>query len=323
MPHWFEQWHGVKLPSSAVANLPTGTGGSTAMSTGVTNALSTKAGVGHTHGAADISSLASTLSGLAAAISTKAAGSHTHPQSDVTNLESTITALEAKISTKAAGSHTHAQADVTDLESTLAAIASSLTGLAAQISTKAAGSHVHANADAAAAGFAPQLPANSTTFLRSDLTWASPPGGVGSGPSMVKNANAVTTASSFADVTGLSFAVSSASAYYFEFFLSWNVTVSTNGAKFAVNGPASPTRINYQIDISTGGSGSLVRSAQAYDTCVAITAAASTGTWPAWVGGVLITGANAGTLIARAAPRVTTTNVTVSSGCVGVLYGPF
>lgn len=372
MAHWFEEWHGAKLPSTVVSGLsggstamstgvanalstkaslghthpvatasttgfvpvlsglateflngsgafsvPTGLGGSTLLAdlTGVQNALSTKASLGHTHPQADVTDLTSTLAALSAQISTKAAGSHTHAQADVTDLTSTLAALSAQISTKAAGTHTHAQADVTDLTSTLAA-------LSAQISTKAAGAHVHAVVSSVADGFAPQRPANSTTFLRSDGAWASPPSGVGGGPSMVKTTAPTVTASSFADITGLSFSVSSASAYYFEFFLNWNVAVTTNGAKFSISGPSAPTRVNYQIDISTGLSGSLVRSAQAYDTCVAITAAASTGTWPAWIGGVLITGGNAGTLIARAAPRVTTTNVTVSSGSIGLLYGP-
>jgi hypothetical protein len=207
--------------------------------------------------------------------------------------------------------------------------------LSAQISTKAAGTHTHdyepANANIQthiASAHAPSNAQKNSDILKAEIEAVltgqidshSHAGGPGGGPATVKSTGGTTINSSFSDVTGLSFNVSSRSAYYFEFFLTWNVAVSTNGVKFAINGPAAPTLVNYQIDISTGASGSLVRSAQAYDTCVAITAAASTGKWPAWVGGVLITGANAGTLIARAAPRVTTTNVIISSGSVGVLY---
>jgi len=296
MPNWMVNWHGANLPSTMVA----GGSGSTAMSTGVTNALSTKASVGHTH-----------------------------PQSAITNLESTLTAiasslagLAAQVSTKAAGSHTHTQADVTDLISTLAALSVSIAGREssnANIQAHIASAHAPSNAQANADITKAEIEAK----LTGELTSHSHAGGPGGGPTLVKTAAGVTIASTFSDITGLSFAVSSASVYYFEFFVTWNVTVSTNGVKFAVTGPASPTRVNYQIDISTGVAGSLVRSARVYDTCVAIAAAGSSLSMPAWIGGTLITGGNGGTLMARAAPRVTTTNVMVSSGCVGVLYGPF
>lgn len=69
----------------------------------------------HTHAQADITGLASALSG-------KAASYHTHAQSDVSGLASALAG-------KAASSHTHAQSDVTGLESALAG--------------KAAASHIH------------------------------------------------------------------------------------------------------------------------------------------------------------------------------------
>jgi len=192
---------------------------------------------------------------------------------------------------------------------------SSNANIQAHIASAHAPSNAQANADI--------TKAEIEAKLTGELTSHSHAGGPGGGPTLVKTAAGVTIASTFSDITGLSFAVSSASVYYFEFFVTWNVTVSTNGVKFAVTGPASPTRVNYQIDISTGVAGSLVRSARVYDTCVAIAAAGSSLSMPAWIGGTLITGGNGGTLMARAAPRVTTTNVMVSSGCVGVLYGPF
>ena len=335
MGSWFQEWHGTKI-STADCSFNPGSGGSTTASTGVTLALSSKASVGHSHPTSDVTGLDSSLAGLAAQVSTKASGSHAHALSDVTGLESSLAGLAAQLSTKAAGTHTHALADVTGLESSLA-------GLAAQMSTKAAGSHAHAIGDitglqstldlkaasththavvtASTTGFCPTLPANSTTFLRSDGNWGSPPSG-GGGPVAVKTSAGSTISSTFGDVVGLAFAVSSASAYYFEFFLNWNVRASTNGAKFGITGPASPTLVNLQMSISTGPGNALVRSARSYDTCVAITAAGSTLPMATWMGGMLVTGANAGTLQARAAPRVTSTSVVVSSASAGFLFGP-
>lgn len=126
---WWEDWHGAtKIPAGYVSGA-VGGGGSTAMSTGVTLALSTKAGTGHGHAMSDVSALNSTLNALASQISTKAAGAHTHLTADVTGLDSTLAAISLAVSTKAAGTHTHAQSDVT--------------GLVAALSSKADVSHTH------------------------------------------------------------------------------------------------------------------------------------------------------------------------------------
>jgi hypothetical protein len=311
---WWESWHGAKLSTAAIqGGGGSAEGGSTAMSTGVTNALSTKAGVGHTHGAADISSLASTLAGLAAAISTKAAGVHTHAQGDVTNLESTLVALEAKISTKAAGSHTHPQADVTNLTSTLAA-------LSAQISTKAAGSHSHAQAEVT------DLTSTIAALDARMVTLESaPPGGGGGIPStwVTLSTHVLTGSTTMQSVTGLSFAVSSASMYRFEFCGAYQAISSATGIAFGVNGPAAPLMLVYEAAISSGLGGSLLRNGRAFGVQTLASPGSSAANLDSYwyFGGVCRTGANAGTLQLQCASEVAGSTVSVRAGSVGLLFG--
>ncbi len=343
MSHWYEQWHGAKMPSSVVEGGVQG-GGSTSMSTGVALALSTKASLGHGHPQSDVTNLTSTLAALSAQISTKAAGAHTHPQSDVTNLESTLVALEAKISTKAAGTHTHAQADVTNLVSTLAALSAQIstkaagththaiadvTGLQSTLDLKAASTHVHGLATASTSGFAPVLPANSTTFLRSDLTWASPPAGgalAGAVPSTWATASThiLTGSTTMQSVTGLSFAISSAAMYRFEFICGWQTISSATGIAFGVNGPGSPLLIAYEWAASTGMGGLLTRYHNAFgaqQVAVPGSSAANIDNY-GYCGGVVRTGANAGTLQLQFASEVAGSTVSVRAGSAGLLFGP-
>lgn len=344
-PHWVVRWHGEKWPLTAtVAQGSTGGGGSTSMSTGVANALSTKASLGHTHPTSEISNLDSTLAGLAAAISTKAAGSHGHAQADVTGLTSTLanvstslTALSSGLSSKADAVHSHAIADVTGLASTLA-------NLAAQISTKAAGSHTHPTSDVTgldaalstkaslASGIVPNAQlgsgtADNTVFLRGDRTWAAPTAaasGVIPSTWAVVSTHVLTGSTTMQSVTGLSFALSSARVYQFEFTVGWQTTSSAAGIALGVNGPAGPTLLAWEARISTGMGGLLTRMHNAFGAqqiAVPQSSAANIDNF-GYLGGVVRTGANAGTLQLQFATEVAGSTVSVRGGSVGFLFGP-
>jgi hypothetical protein len=60
----------------------------------------------------------------------------------------------------------------------------------------------------------------------------------------VTNNNA--TLNTIADITGLSFAVVAGEGYFFRATIDWTSAVNTTGARFSVNGPASPTRLAYR-----------------------------------------------------------------------------
>ena len=343
--HWIERWHGAKLSTSAMAFNP-GSGGSTTASTGVTLALSTKASLGHTHVSADVTGLDSTLAGLAGQISTKAAGSHTHAIADVTGLSSSLAGLASQISTKAAGSHTHVMADVTGLESSLAGLASQIstkaagvhthatgdvTGLDAALSTKASVGHVHAAGDITTGTMATARlgsgTANNTTFLRGDQTYAQPTAaasGVIPSTWVVASTHTLTGSTTLQSAAGLSFALSSAAAYRFEFVVGVLSSALTTGYALGVNGPNAPSLLAYEIAVSTGVGGMLTRSGRAFNVqtlaspAVDSTAAVHVG----YLGGVCRTAADAGTLQLQFASEVAGSTVSVRGGSVGFLWGP-
>lgn len=60
--------------------------------------------------------------------------------------------------------------------------------------------------------------------------------------------------STYSDVTGLTFSVSSGTAYRFYALILYDSQATSTGAGFAVNGPATPTRLNYRVDFSNGSS---------------------------------------------------------------------
>lgn len=295
MVHWVERWHGEKWPLAAtVAQGSTNAqGGSTSMSTGVTNALSNKADISHAHTTAQITNLDSTLAGLAAAISTKAAGSHTHPQSDITGLTST-----------------------------LANLSTSMASITSQLSTKASLSGGLVPTSQLGSGTA-----NNTTFLRGDQTYATPTA-VASGviPSTwaVASTHVLTGSTTMQSVTDLGFSVSSASVYRFEFITGWQTTSSAAGIALGVNGPAAPTLLAWEAGISTGMGGLLTRAHNSFGAqqiAVPQSSAANVTNY-GYLGGVVRTGANAGTLQLQFASEVSGSTVSVRAGSVGFLFGP-
>lgn len=277
MTTWFEAWHGAKLPAAAVSGISTAGAGSTAMSTGVVNALSTKAGLGHQHAQADITNLTSTLAALSAQISTKAAGVHTHAY------EPANANIQAHIASAHAPSNAQANADITKAE-----IEAKLTGEIA--------SHSHAGG---AGGGIPS-------------TWAT------------ASTHVLTGSTTMQSVTGLTFSVSSASVYRFEFIVAVVSSVLTCGVGLGLNGPASPLLLAYEWMVSTGLGGGLVKTNRSFgvQTVPSLATDSTSASQYGYLGGVCRTGANAGTLQLQFASEVAGSTVSVRAGSVGLLFGP-
>lgn len=131
---------------------------------------------------------------------------------------------------------------------------------------------------------------------------------------LAADAAAVTTVA-FADVPGLGKAVKSGVAYKFKATLLWRSAAITTGARFAVNGPATPTLLAYTARwVGATDTTESLTYARAYDTGTASTGVVTANAdYLAIVEGVIIPSA-AGTLIPRVASEVAGSGITVRNG---------
>jgi hypothetical protein len=130
-------------------------------------------------------------------------------------------------------------------------------------------------------------------------------------------ANGNVTANTMADVTGLSFAVTAGSTYWFRFFIQYTANATTTGSRWAVNGPATPTLLIYKSEYSlTTTTRTINEGNSAYDIPAASNAtSAATTSNIAWVEGFITPSAN-GTVIARFASEVSSVNITAKAGSI-------
>jgi hypothetical protein len=129
----------------------------------------------------------------------------------------------------------------------------------------------------------------------------------------VTNNNAV--ANTIQDVTGLSFSVLSGKTYWFEFFVWYTAAASTTGSRWTINGPASPTLLNYESRYTlTNASETRNALLQAYDLPAASNATSSVtaANW-AKIEGMIRPSAD-GTVIARFASEVSSSAIIAKAG---------
>jgi hypothetical protein len=127
-----------------------------------------------------------------------------------------------------------------------------------------------------------------------------------------------TSATTFSDVTGLTFALAINTDYYFRFIVHHSSAATTTGIRFAVNGPASPTalRVGGVIPISTVAAN--FGSQTAYDTAIFASTTGTTVAVMSVIEGIIRNAGNTGTLALRVAAEVAAT-VTVLTNSHGVL----
>jgi len=129
----------------------------------------------------------------------------------------------------------------------------------------------------------------------------------------VTNNNA--SANTIADVTGLSFSVTAGQTYWFRFTIPYTSAATTTGSRWAINGPASPTMLNYTSTYTLTATSNTVNSATAYDTPAAANATSLTTGNVAVVEGVITPSSN-GTVIARFASEVSSSAVVAKAGAI-------
>lgn len=127
----------------------------------------------------------------------------------------------------------------------------------------------------------------------------------------VVNNNA--TLNTMQDVTNLSFAVVADETYYFEFVIPYTSAAATTGSRWSINGPASPTLLNYRSEYTLAATTTTLNSATAYDTPSASNATSLTAGNVATIWGVIKPSSN-GTVIARFASEVANSAITAKAG---------
>jgi hypothetical protein len=134
-------------------------------------------------------------------------------------------------------------------------------------------------------------------------------------------ADVANSTASFADVTGLSFALAANTRYAFTFWVPFTSAATTTGIGIALNGPASPTLFVAHGTTPTTLSAASQNGMRAYDTAGVITPSVDTQDVPllAILHGVIETGASGGTLVVRFRSEVAASAVTVKAGAAGLL----
>lgn len=144
-------------------------------------------------------------------------------------------------------------------------------------------------------GAAPVTSGDSISVLASDVT----------------NNNA--TANTIADVTGLSFAVTSGNTYYFRFVIRYTSAAATTGSRWSISGPTF-TELAYRADTALAATTGTIGNNVDYDLPAAsnATSASTAGNMVAIFG--FITPSANGSVIARFASEVSSSAIVAKAG---------
>lgn len=161
-----------------------------------------------------------------------------------------------------------------------------------------------------------QVLASTGAVKTSQNQGANAPGGAQSSAVLsadVTNANAV--ANTIADVTGLSFPVTSGKKYFFRFTIQYTAAATTTGSRWAINGPGGTMRYSSQYSLTTT-SVTINEGVSAHDSPAASSASsAATGANVAIVEGFYEASAT-GNVIARFASEVASSAIVAKAGSV-------
>jgi hypothetical protein len=132
---------------------------------------------------------------------------------------------------------------------------------------------------------------------------------------VLKTADQTSTVTTYADISNLSFSISAGQMYWFRFVIPYTTLNISYGAKFAINGPASPTFLAYQTTNCNGaGNGTVSRGLSTYDAATTSNNGVLAGNI-AIVEGVIIPSSD-GTLIARFGNEAGGQSNTVKAGAM-------
>lgn len=128
----------------------------------------------------------------------------------------------------------------------------------------------------------------------------------------VVNNNAV--ANTLQDLTGLSFSVTAGETYWFRAVCPYDAAATTTGARFSINGPASPTRLHYTSLTCNGATANIISFSSSYGSPSAAAGTSLTSGNVSVIEGI-IAPASSGTLQVQFASEVASSAITAKAGC--------
>ncbi len=156
--------------------------------------------------------------------------------------------------------------------------------------------------------------ANSTTLLRGDGTWASM-SSAGYRTLVNKASDQAINSTSFVDVSGLSFSVTSGTTYHFQAMIAYTANATGDGIDFSVTGPASPTFLAYQVHQPNSTTSEYTYNSTTYDVAPASVSNSIVAGSIAVITGVITPSAN-GTFIIRCAEESANRHTVKAASCL-------
>jgi hypothetical protein len=132
-------------------------------------------------------------------------------------------------------------------------------------------------------------------------------------------ADRATTSAAFSDVTDLTFAIAASTTYSFTCELAYTTAASTTALQLAINGPASPTAMQYSVFTTTAAVAVHGAVQTAYDTVTNPATGGGATALPVRITGTL-ENVNSGTLAIRFRTEVAASTVTILRGGWCVLF---
>jgi len=159
-------------------------------------------------------------------------------------------------------------------------------------------------------------PGTSGNVLTSNgTTWQSTAPAAGGDNVLTASSDVANSTTSFADITGLTFSVTSGETYVFEALIPYTSAATTTGSKWAVNGPSSPTYVAYRTEIPTTTTSTRIEYGDSYDATSASAQTPGITYVIAKIEGIVKVSAS-GTLAMRFGSEVSTSAITVKAGAV-------
>lgn len=124
----------------------------------------------------------------------------------------------------------------------------------------------------------------------------------------------VSTSTSFADITDLSFPVLVNKTYWFRFVVPYSVGTTATGIRLSISGPSSPTFLSYFVELPNGPTTlGLRKGLSTYDATATTTNSSTTNSNIGIIEGIIVPSSN-GSLIGRFAIESAGQTVTIKSG---------